>query len=70
MKLGKFIFYTGAGAGTWVAILTALGYFIGQNESLIQKYLHIITIAVIVFLAISAMLYIKLHKKRKLQPDK
>lgn len=63
MNMSKFVFYTGTGAGIWVAILTALGYFIGQNEDLLHEYLRLITICVIVFLAISAILYIKISKR-------
>ena len=64
MNMPKFIFYTGTGAGIWVAILTALGYFIGQNENLIKEYFHIITAATLVFLAIASVIYVKLHKRR------
>lgn len=63
MNMAKFVFYTGVGAGIWVTILTILGYFIGQNEALIKQYLHIITIAVLVFLVIAALIYRKFMRK-------
>ena len=64
MNITVFTFYTGLGAGIWVFILTALGYFIGKNEVLIKKYLHIITIVVIISLIILITVYIY-FKKRK-----
>lgn len=63
MNMSKFIFYTAVGAGIWVAILTALGYFIGQNEVLLHQYLRTITIVVIAFLLALSALYITIHKK-------
>ena len=36
----KFSAYTLAGAGIWVAILTAIGYVLGANQNLIMRYSH------------------------------
>lgn len=38
MPYGKFVFFTAAGAAVWVSILAALGYFIGSNQVLVEKY--------------------------------
>lgn len=48
MHLPTFCFYTTLGAGIWVAILALLGYYIGQNESLIKEYLRTIVIGLII----------------------
>ncbi len=40
--------YTLLGAGLWSSVLTLIGYFIGGNEALIQKYVHIFSLVVIV----------------------
>ena len=64
MNLGLFCFYTGVGAGLWVSILTFLGYFFGQNEALLNEHLHTISIALLVFIVIFALIYVWLHKKK------
>ena len=37
MPLGRFILYTGVGAAIWCAILTWIGYFLGQHESALRS---------------------------------
>ncbi len=63
MNFFKFTFYTTLGAGIWVTILTLLGYFIGQNQELIHKYLALTLNSVLILLA----LYIafQIYKKFK-----
>ena len=70
MNMKKFIFYTGTGAGIWVMILIALGYFIGQNEMLLSEYLRLVTFAVILCLLVFTAIYIKLMKRSKTTADK
>jgi len=60
----KFSIYTILGAGIWVTILTLLGYFIGENQDLIHKYLKEITIIVVVLMVIIIGIYVKIRKKR------
>lgn len=38
MPFIPFVLYTAAGAAIWVSILTALGYFIGANQTLLAQY--------------------------------
>lgn len=38
MPFGKFILYTALGSSIWVAILAALGYFIGANQDRLMLY--------------------------------
>ncbi len=61
----KFSLYTILGAGIWVALLALLGYFIGQNQILIQKYLKEITVIVMGLLIILVYFYIKIDKNHK-----
>lgn len=65
MHLGKFCIYTSLGAGIWVAILLALGYYIGENEELITEYLHLITLALLAFVGVLSLWYyfVKVRKK-------
>lgn len=68
MNLLKFSLYTSLGAGIWVLILALLGYFIGHNQELISEYLRIIIVAILVFLAIFILLYVRLKLKKTIFP--
>jgi len=59
----KFSIYTTLGAGIWVTILTLLGYFIGENQDLIHKYLKEITIVVVIAMILIIGIYVKIKKK-------
>jgi membrane protein DedA with SNARE-associated domain len=64
MNPGAFVFYTCLGAGLWSLVLTLFGYFLGDNEALIQQYQHHITFAVIVFVALVIGGYVWWQKRR------
>ncbi len=64
MNLAIFCFYTSLGAGIWVLILAALGYFLGQNEALLREYLHLITLA-LVALVVALIAFYVFYQKRK-----
>jgi len=64
MNLGVFSIYTALGAGIWALVLTLLGYFIGENQELIDTYLKQITVIVLLILAILSSWYIY-HQKKK-----
>lgn len=66
MHVGEFAAYTSLGAGIWVAILAALGYFAGANEELWKSNLKEITIGVLVLLVIGITFYVRNHKKKTL----
>ena len=59
-----FTVYTALGAGIWVTILALLGYFIGENQELIHKYLKEITIGVVLILGVVIYVYIKMKGRR------
>ena len=69
MNLALFCFYTSLGAGSWVIILTALGYFLGQNEAVLKEYLHIITLGLVFLVVLGIAVYI-FYQKRKRQNSK
>jgi len=58
MPAGKFTLYTTLGALIWVAILTLLGYFIGQHQELIHRYLREITVTTLGVVALLLLIYI------------
>ncbi|GAB6045811.1 DedA family protein [Caminibacter profundus] len=60
----KFSVYTTLGALIWVSILAMLGYFIGENQELIHKYLKEITVLIIILLAIIILIYIRKNHAR------
>jgi len=62
MPISPFIIYTTVGAGIWVVVLTLLGYLIGQNQDLIQQYLHQIVILTLVIIGIATSVYIRVQK--------
>jgi membrane protein DedA with SNARE-associated domain len=64
MNLGEFSLFTLLGAGIWAFILTFLGYFLGENEALINQYLKEITIAVLIILFIIVALYYRYQKRK------
>lgn len=62
MKLSTFCFYTSLGASIWVLILTALGYYIGDNEDLIKEYLKYIVYGILVLIVFIGFIYYKRKK--------
>jgi membrane protein DedA with SNARE-associated domain len=64
MNLAQFSLYTSLGAGIWALILTLLGYFIGENQELLNQYLKQITVGIIMLLIGLAYVYYR-HQKNK-----
>ncbi len=67
MNVVQFSLYTTLGAGIWVAILAALGYFAGANEELWKSYLKEIIIALFVLLSVGIWAYIYRLKRNKIK---
>ncbi len=68
MNLIKFVFFTSLGAFIWIMVLTMLGYFLGDNESLIKEYLPNILYTTLASVAILICVYVffKIKKIKKL----
>ncbi len=64
MNLAVFSFYTALGAGIWAMILVLLGYFIGENQELIDAYLKQILGVVLLLLVLLGMWYYKYQKNK------
>jgi len=65
MNLFKFSFYTALGAGIWSAVLIYLGMVFGNNQSLIQENLTLITALTLVILTIIVLIYVLVKRKRR-----
>lgn len=52
MPFGWFVFYTTIGSFLWVSFLAGLGYFLGANQELLEKYYHEIAWGLIAFAVI------------------
>ena len=64
MNIVEFSFFTALGAGIWALILTLLGYFIGDNQELINTYLKEITIAVFILIIGIGYVYYRYQKRK------
>jgi len=58
MNVGKFIIYSGLGAGIWVVVLTLLGYLLGSNEALVSQYLQSATIIALISVVLITIFYL------------
>ncbi len=65
MNIVQFSLYTSLGAGIWALVLTLLGYFIGENQELIDIYLKQITIIVLVVIVLLVSWYAYYQKNKK-----
>jgi membrane protein DedA with SNARE-associated domain len=70
MPLPKFILYTAVGAAVWCAILTYIGYFLGQHEGTlrseeIHRYATWALIALIPLSLILILMYILRRRRRR-----
>ncbi len=65
MDLGRFSLYTALGAGIWSLILILLGYFIGEEQALIKRYLQEITIFTLAGVALLLLWYTRKNRKKE-----
>jgi membrane protein DedA with SNARE-associated domain len=74
MPLPKFILYTAVGAGIWCAILTYIGYFLGQHESMlrpeeIHRYATWALLALIPLSSILILVYVLRRRRSRSKPE-
>lgn len=65
MNHWKFSLYTLAGAALWVTVLTWIGYFIGANQELIERYSRHAVVDVLIFSVILIGIYVMIHRRRR-----
>jgi membrane protein DedA with SNARE-associated domain len=63
MSLARFSFFTTLGAAIWVVVLALVGYYIGENETLVKEYLKQITVAAIALIAVVVAIYYFLKRR-------
>ncbi len=64
MNIVTFSLFTALGAGIWAFILVMLGYFIGENQELIDAYLKQIVSVVLILLLFLGLIYAYYQKKK------
>jgi membrane protein DedA with SNARE-associated domain len=66
MNIFAFCAATVLGAGIWVLVLAAMGYWFGRNEELVMQNLHWITMALVIGCGILVIFYWRRWKSRLL----
>lgn len=66
MKLRLFAFYTALGGGLWMLVLFSLGYYIGENEMLIKRYIIYFKIGLFLCLTLAAVWYAQRYRKNRM----
>jgi membrane protein DedA with SNARE-associated domain len=67
MNFNLFLLYTSLGSAIWTSILAFCGYFIGDNQDLILKYVKEITILVLILVVSSICIKYSIKKILLLQ---
>jgi membrane-associated protein len=65
MPYPQFFFFSVAGAATWVAIFTLVGYFVASIFPEIVEYLHLVILGGIALIVLSAVMKLRQSKKRQ-----
>jgi membrane protein DedA with SNARE-associated domain len=69
MNVPRFVLFTGLGAGIWVTVLAWIGYFVGNNEALIEQYVNRSLAYILVFVALLVIGYVWWHRKKGDYPE-
>ncbi|MBC7971966.1 MAG: DedA family protein [Verrucomicrobia bacterium] len=65
MPIALFLVYSTVGTALWVLLLTALGYFLGNNYSLVETYLAPVSKLVLLGLLVMLVVWAVRRKKRR-----
>lgn len=65
MNFGKFIFFTGLGAGLWVLVLTYVGVLFGNNLELLKTNFYFVTLILLGFVLFILVIYLLNKNKNK-----
>lgn len=64
MNLGKFCFYTAAGACIWAGVLAYIGYFVGNNKEKVAEVTRQWSIFIIIGCVLLIIVYILWHRRK------
>lgn len=67
MPMIPFVLYSTIGTSLWVLLLTAAGYFLGDNYQLVEKYLAPVSKIALLSIALFFIIYI-IRKQMRRQP--
>ena len=64
MNVPLFLFYTTLGSGIWVVTLAWVGFWVGNNQALVHRYMHTASYVLAAFCVTLAAAYV-FHCRRK-----
>ena len=64
MNIPLFLFFTTLGSGIWVVILAVVGYWVGNNQGLVTRYMHTVTYILIAACGILAAGYVVYNRRK------
>ncbi|HOR54791.1 MAG TPA: DedA family protein, partial [Synergistales bacterium] len=64
MNIPLFLFYTTLGSGIWVVTLAWVGFWVGNNQALVHRYMHTASYVLAAFCVTLAAAYV-FHCRRK-----
>jgi membrane protein DedA with SNARE-associated domain len=65
MNLLRFTIYTALGAGAWVTVLTYIGFVVGRNRELLQRYLNDATMYALILVVLLVVVYVYFHRRHR-----
>ncbi len=65
MSIARFSLFTSIGAGLWVTVLVLLGYWIGENQDLIERYFKEASLLLLLFASGVVVLYVFIQVRRR-----
>jgi membrane protein DedA with SNARE-associated domain len=64
MNLWRFTIYTTLGAGIWITVLTYIGFVVGKNREMFQRYLNDATVGCLAGAAVLVLIYVYVRRRR------
>ncbi len=65
MNIPLFLLFTTLGSGIWVVVLAFVGFWVGNNETMVNQYLHRATLTAAAGCAVLALGYVMWRRRRR-----